>query len=176
MTRPTGRKQGRERSCYTTYNGYRNLLYYHMKRRAGREPYYYDVRLEISKEEFIAFADSSPLRELHKVYVDSGFKKGLAPTVDRLDTAKHYALGNIEIVPLSENIRRKNLFYGAKRTHKRCHVCKNTKPLAEMVPKKPKPGQQSAHHCICKLCIGPYQQMKYQEYKARKQRGQHDQG
>jgi hypothetical protein len=61
----------------------------------------------LGREEFYDWALSSP--EFHALYdgwVESGYRCGFSPSVDRIDPSKGYTLDNMEWVSHSENSRR----------------------------------------------------------------------
>jgi hypothetical protein len=61
----------------------------------------------LSKEEFYEWAASSPMfLVLYQQYVNSGFDRKQAPTVDRKDSSKGYSLDNMEWVTHSVNSSR----------------------------------------------------------------------
>lgn len=59
------------------------------------------IRLEMTREDFKAFCKS------HKATISKLYKQGKTPSVDRIDSHKHYSIDNIQIISLDENIRRK---------------------------------------------------------------------
>ena len=44
--------------------------------------------------------------ELYKVWKKAGYKRGLAPSIDRIDNDKGYFVGNMQWVTQSENLKR----------------------------------------------------------------------
>lgn len=67
----------------------------------------YENKYLIPREEFYNWAkDNQKFLELYKEYIESGFERKLAPSVDRIDSSKGYELDNIEWVTMSENSRR----------------------------------------------------------------------
>lgn len=69
-----------------------------------------------SKREFILWCRGNILEftRLHKKYVESGFEKKYAPSIDRIDPIKGYTLDNIQWLPHGENSRKYGLKYGAE--------------------------------------------------------------
>lgn len=60
----------------------------------------------LSKEEFYDWAESHPdWLKLYSNWVESGFDRKLAPTVDRIDPSKGYELSNMRWLTHSENSR-----------------------------------------------------------------------
>lgn len=67
------------------------------KRRGHDKPNY-------SKENFIKFASSlSRFHELHKVWIESGYKTELIPSFDRVDSNKPYTLDNLQVITWEQN-------------------------------------------------------------------------
>src|SRR5690349_3320402 len=61
----------------------------------------------LTKESFYAWALAD--REFHRLYrkwVESGYQRALAPSVDRVDPKRGYEIGNMQWVTHSENSRR----------------------------------------------------------------------
>lgn len=61
-----------------------------------------DVRVEMSKDEFYDFCETNK-RKILKLY-----KEGHTPSIDRIDPTKNYEIGNIQVMSLSENVRKSN--------------------------------------------------------------------
>ena len=59
-------------------------------------------------EEFYKFAETSNYGSLYDAWVNDGYKLRFTPTIDRLDKTRGYVLGNIEIVTMTENLRRRS--------------------------------------------------------------------
>ena len=70
--------------------------YHDMKERCGRRKYYKDIKVLITKEEFIKFVKEGDWAELEQ------------PSVDRIDSSGNYELGNIRIIEKKENDARSN--------------------------------------------------------------------
>lgn len=86
--------------------------YHGIKDRGGRTTKVYkDIECRISKGEFKAWVKENwnEYLEIHKVWASAGFPKGLAPTVDRIDSKQHYQKDNIRFLSFSENASRSNL-------------------------------------------------------------------
>lgn len=61
----------------------------------------------LPKDEFYAWAmQSNAFHRLYRQWVESGYDRKLAPSVDRIDSTRGYELGNMEWVTHSENSRR----------------------------------------------------------------------
>lgn len=65
-----------------------------------RQPEYLGIEVRIEKDVFLAWAE----QEFSKWYRDN---PGVRPSVDREDPDGHYELGNIRVISLAENSRRK---------------------------------------------------------------------
>jgi len=58
-----------------------------------------------TKEELITWCLNQPLyHELHKNWVESGHKRRLTPSVDRIDSKKSYFFGNIQLMTTYQNV------------------------------------------------------------------------
>ncbi len=68
-------------------------------------------------------------------------------SVDRIDSSKDYSLDNIQMIPVSENIRKDKV--KAKNGMCECYVCKTVKPL-ELFAKSNR--RKNGHSTICKAC------------------------
>lgn len=73
------------------------------KKRKHQPPQY-------SRDEFVAWMLSNEdYLRLHKYWVESGYKKRLAPSCDRLDDYYGYSFSNIRVVTWRENNRKSHL-------------------------------------------------------------------
>lgn len=61
------------------------------------------IRLEMSRSEFKSFC------ETHKATIRDLYKQGKTPSLDRIDSQGHYSIDNIQIISLSENVRKSNV-------------------------------------------------------------------
>lgn len=77
-----------------TKRGWASVKYSEMKYRCGRWKYYKNVRVTISKEDFIDLVERSCWEEMK------------CPSVDRIDSLGDYSLGNIQIIERGENSRK----------------------------------------------------------------------
>lgn len=105
-----------------TKKGFLMRLYRNMKSRVEgiqkqKFHLYEGKSLDITKDAFYAWGLSSDsFNSLWDCYLDSGFNRKLAPSVDRIDSKKGYCFENIEWVTHSENSSR-----GAKARHASTH-------------------------------------------------------
>jgi len=67
-------------------------------KRRGHKPPAYTVE-ELRQ----VFRDSPTANKMFKAWVNSGYKKGLRPSIDRLDDSYGYNLGNIQLMTWDEN-------------------------------------------------------------------------
>lgn len=73
----------------------------------GKKQHLYGGKEILSREEFYAFSQQDLMFHLlFDAWVESGYDRKLTPSVDRLDTAKGYVLGNIQWLTHSENSRK----------------------------------------------------------------------
>lgn len=97
-----------------TPKGFLMRLYRNMKSRVTgvqkQKFHLYKGKELLPKEEFYTWASSQ--QEFHTLfakYVDSGYARTLAPSVDRKDSSKGYTLDNMEFVTMLENSIRGNI-------------------------------------------------------------------
>jgi hypothetical protein len=93
---------------------------------------YKGVRVLIDKETFVRW------------FMENDFEGG---SVDRIDKTKDYSIDNIQMIPLSENIRKDKI--RAKNGVCECCRCKETKPLALFAKDR---RRQNGRSTICKRC------------------------
>lgn len=91
-------------------------LYDAMYRRLLYSPYYANRKCGYSLNEFEEWIKNnwSSYLSLHQAWLKSGFKRSLAPSIDRIDNKLDYQLDNIQFLTLSENLRKDKL--GVKRS------------------------------------------------------------
>lgn len=63
---------------------------------------------DFTKEEFMVWAYEHGFDDLYKTWVQSGFKKDLSPSVDRLDDDKSYIFSNMQLITWEENNQKGN--------------------------------------------------------------------
>lgn len=94
-----------------TVNGFLMRMYRNMKSRIigvqSKKAHLYQGKELMDKELFYEFAKYSPMfRTLFYQYEGSGYAQKLAPTPDRIDSAKGYTMDNIQWVTHSVNSSR----------------------------------------------------------------------
>lgn len=64
--------------------------------------------LYLSKKEFLDWYEETKdvFDKLYKAWQDGGFTKGLAPSVDRIDSKKGYTVDNMQWLDFSANIKK----------------------------------------------------------------------
>lgn len=93
-----------------TIPGFLNRVYGRMKGRVSGQPsnknHLYKDKPLMSKEDFLQWASESPeFHSLFEKYKQEGFKRTLAPSVDRVDSDGGYTMGNVRWLTSSENSR-----------------------------------------------------------------------
>ena len=94
-----------------TVSGFLMRLYRNMKSRVrgiqkGDKSYWRDKEL-VDKVAFYEWAENHPrFIELYEEYINSGYVRNLAPSVDRLDSSIGYTFSNMEWVSSRENCAR----------------------------------------------------------------------
>lgn len=94
-----------------TLNGFLVRLYRNMQSRVTGVQYLkrhlYQGKSLLARDVFYAWANSSELfHELFAKWESSGYERRLTPSVDRVNSALGYELGNMEWVEFHENCRR----------------------------------------------------------------------
>ena len=94
-----------------TVNGKLMRIYRNMQSRIEgvqwQKAHLYSGKYLLPREEFYSWAKSCPeFYSLYEAWVDSGFERRLAPSVDRVDSSLGYEISNMEWVTHSENSRR----------------------------------------------------------------------
>ncbi len=107
--------KARYERTYYSQGGYIDFLYAGMIARTKRNPYYKNIKVTITKEEFIRFVANSNFFKLWDTWVTSAYKKSKSPSVDRIDSKGDYSLSNIQIISFSDNARKAHL--GIKKKH-----------------------------------------------------------
>ena len=110
-------RQRTQNMCTKTYEktikGFLMRLYRNMKSRITgvqrQKAHLYKNKPLLDKDTFYDWATASPVfYSLFGEYKHSGFKRALAPSVDRVDSSRGYELDNMEWVTMSENSKRGN--------------------------------------------------------------------
>jgi hypothetical protein len=105
------------RRYHKTKKGKLMLTYNNMTRRVTGyvKPHLYKGLDICSRDVFYDWSlDNESFNYLYIDWVDSGFKRALSPSIDRIDTNKGYVSGNIQWITLSENSKK-----GAISRHKK---------------------------------------------------------
>lgn len=66
-----------------------------------RSHYKKGILLKMTKLQFYKFCDENH-QKIINLYIE-----GKTPSLDRIDSSKHYSLNNIQILELNENVRKK---------------------------------------------------------------------
>lgn len=67
------------------------------------------IQVSIERDAFVKWSlDNDNFVRLHKEYVTTGFKRGLAPSIDRLDSNKDYCIANLQWITASQNSSKGN--------------------------------------------------------------------
>jgi hypothetical protein len=106
----------------------------------GRRDKYNKFTLDFSLEEFYAYLRPQwkKYAKLHSTWVESGHQRGLCPTIDRKDSDRGYALDNIQIITLEDNlkrIRRKRYLYKGKMLNLRQIAIQSGIPYKRLYPR-----------------------------------------
>lgn len=97
--------------------GYRRQLFYGIKGRLKYSSAYRDRTLEFTMNEFLDWLEGTKYKDLYDAWARSGFKRDLAPSVDRIDNKGDYHLGNIQIITQKENTEKDKRKTICKRGH-----------------------------------------------------------
>ena len=87
---------------------------------AGKSHSSYAGRSIMTKEEWLDFCEETKetFLELYNEWRDSGFKRGNAPSIDRIDNSRGYDRDNVQWLKTSENIaKRYSLDYKKQSCH-----------------------------------------------------------
>lgn len=98
------------RAAYlSSVTGKANVIWGNIKHRVKSNPYYSDIEVCLTKQEFLSWI----IPELEKWLKDNGTLKDVS--IDRIDPTKHYEHGNLQLITFDENRRR-------ARNHKNYHA------------------------------------------------------
>ena len=91
-----------------TVNDFLMRLYRNMESRVtgvqSKKAHLYEGKELLSRESFYSWAKGHPIfNQMFSVYTNSGYIQKLAPTVDRRESSKGYALDNMRWLTHSEN-------------------------------------------------------------------------
>lgn len=76
--------------------GKANIIWGNMKHRVSNDPYYTDIKLLLTKDEFISWV----IPELQKWVLEKDITEA---SIDRVDPKGHYAVGNLQLLTMDEN-------------------------------------------------------------------------
>lgn len=109
-----------------------NLIKLRCKALTAKNKCYENIELEVSKDDFI------------KWFIPKDFK---GCSIDRINNLKNYSLDNMQVISLSENIRKDKI--KSKNGYCECFKCKEIKPIEEFAKDK---RRLNGHSTICKKC------------------------
>ncbi len=112
------------------------VLYSYMTHRAsGKQKLYRSVQCLLTKDELQAFIESvwDDYIVQYNVWKANNYSRRFVPSIDRIDSAKHYSLDNIQIVPFYQNASRATL--GRKQSEQ--HIKKRSEALIEYNKNRP---------------------------------------
>jgi hypothetical protein len=90
-----------------TMEGYAGRMFDNLLQRVKKEPSYQGREVRFARKELIKWVLDQPWYvALYEDWKRSGFERGLAPTLDRIDNEGHYELGNILLMTQSDNSRK----------------------------------------------------------------------
>jgi hypothetical protein len=104
------KKLHRKKQKCSSYNARKLRMYFLMLGRAKRNygSYRY-IQCFINRFTFEQFIESSSYAVIYQNWLESGFKKHLTPSIDRLNPSKHYTVDNIRVCTLRENVSRRGV-------------------------------------------------------------------
>lgn len=91
-----------------TKKGHIKYLYKSIYDRAGKEKYYFHVKLLFTLEEYTKWIKTSNYSAVYNKWKANNFILKYTPVTDRLDPKGHYSLDNIQIISHSENATKSN--------------------------------------------------------------------
>lgn len=104
MSKAKERQRVKARTCLEAYA---NVRYDSIQNRVAGygKPRYKGIDI-CSREDFVRWAiKNEDLKSLHNKWSSEGFKRGLTPSIDRIDSTKGYVKGNMRWLSQSENSR-----------------------------------------------------------------------
>jgi len=96
------------RKYWKTINGKLMTTYNNMDRRVRgyTKPHIYKGLEICNRSDFYFWATlDNDFTELYEIWVESGYEKGLSPSIDRIDSSKGYTFDNMRWLTQSENSR-----------------------------------------------------------------------
>ncbi len=128
----------------------------------GHRQCYAGVEVRMTREEFVAWA-TPRYKEWFAAH------PGTTPSIDRIDPAKHYELGNLQLIAVEanryKNSRHRNLT--APPGTRWCCQCQAYQAEGEFyrVPSYVKPGNPEGFVCYCKSCSRARSKVQHQAKK-----------
>lgn len=95
-----------QREFSKTKNGLMSRMYSNMKKRCKLENGYKHRCVSFTRSEFYHFIKTSAFNEIYTNWVKSGYTHKLVPSVDRIDNNSGYSINNIQIITLSDNVKK----------------------------------------------------------------------
>lgn len=89
-----------------SYSGYKARLWNGITNRIKNCPSYRNIKLGVSRDDFIKWIDTTNFDVLYKNWCDSNYNYLYSPSVDRIDTYQGYYLENMQIITFIENVRK----------------------------------------------------------------------
>jgi len=86
--------------------GHIQKMWNSMNSRVKNNPSYQEFQISFTRKEFFGFVIGNEYEEMHEAWVNSGYERGLCPTVDRIDPYKGYSIENIQIITREDNLER----------------------------------------------------------------------
>ena len=126
-------------------NKYNAILSRLSKTNRKKNENYIGVQLRVSRKEFIDW------------FMPLDFE---GASIDRIDANGHYEISNMQVIPLSENIRKDKV--KAKNGFCECYKCHQIKPISDFCKDK---KRKNGHKTICLDCERERQREKYLKNK-----------
>lgn len=111
------------KSCYRDYERSSDRLvkraWINMNSRVMRQASYKNIKVLITRDEFLSWATP--------IFKNWDYSDSSAPSIDRIDGFGNYELGNMQVIPLSENRKkhRTDKIHSSPVGKSWCHRCKD---------------------------------------------------